>query len=296
MELLWLKYFQTAASLGHITKAAEQLYISQPALSKIIRLLEDELQAPLFDRVGKRVELNENGRILLKYTNRIFAELESARTEIGETSEKGARTVRFSVLAGSQLLPDILMKFRRLHPDISFSLQQQPTGESGGSYDLQLFSSAQPLHTPGTQCLLREEILLAIPQKHPLASRDSISLTALKEAPFISLQQGLGLSNIMDYYCQMIGFTPHVVMESDSPATLRSLIQLGMGVSFLPAATWNVRMEGVKLMHISDFDCFRYLLLKQHEDRYLTQAAATFRDFLAEYFRTGFSGQPAPQP
>ena len=65
MELSWLKQFQTAATLNHITRAAEQLYISQPALSKTIHLLEEEFKVPLFDRSGKRVQLNENGKILL---------------------------------------------------------------------------------------------------------------------------------------------------------------------------------------------------------------------------------------
>ena len=79
MELYQLEQFKAAAELSHITKAAELLSISQPALSKNIRILEQELGYPLFDHVGKHVQLNENGRVLLKYVNEIFCSLENAK-------------------------------------------------------------------------------------------------------------------------------------------------------------------------------------------------------------------------
>ena len=165
MELSWLKQFQTAATLNHITRAAEQLYISQPALSKTIHLLEEEFKVPLFDRSGKRVQLNENGKILLKYTNRIFQDLENAHMEIDKLNQQEKNTIVLSTLAASYLLPDILIKFREKYPDVIFSLRQSTSAAKESDYDLQIFSSGEFLYDSNIKCILKEEILLAIPNE-----------------------------------------------------------------------------------------------------------------------------------
>ncbi len=285
MELSWLKQFQTAATLNHITRAAEQLYISQPALSKTIHLLEEEFKVPLFDRSGKRVQLNENGKILLKYTNRIFQDLENAHAEIDKLNHQEKNTIVLSTLAASYLLPDILIKFREKYPDIIFSLRQSSNVSQEEDYDLQIFSSGEFLYDSNIKCILKEEIFLAIPKDHPLSSRGQISLFELEDTPFIGLQKGLGLASIIDHYCSAIGFTPNVIMETDNPSTLRKFIQLGFGVAFLPSVTWNLKTDDIRQIRISDFASYRYLFLKWKKDSHLSQASEQFRDFMIEYFK-----------
>lgn len=285
MELSWLKQFQTAATLNHITRAAEQLYISQPALSKTIHLLEEEFKAPLFDRSGKRVQLNENGKILLKYTNRIFQDLENAHMEIDKLNQQEKNTIVLSTLAASYLLPDILIKFREKYPDIIFSLRQSTSAAKESDYDLQIFSSGDFLYDSNIKCILKEEILLAIPKDHPLASRGQISLFELEDTPFIGLQKGLGLSTIIDHYCNAVGFSPNFVMETDNPSTLRKFIHLGFGVAFLPSVTWNLQTDDIRQIKISDFASYRYLFLKWKKDSHLSKASEQFRDFMIDYFK-----------
>ena len=123
------------------------------ALSKTIHLLEEEFKVPLFDRSGKRVQLNENGKILLKYTNRIFQDLENAHMEIDKLNQQEKNTIVLSTLAASYLLPDILIKFREKYPDIIFSLRQSTSAAKESDYDLQIFSSGDFLYDSNI-CLL----------------------------------------------------------------------------------------------------------------------------------------------
>ena len=141
------------------------------------------------------------------------------------------------------------------------------------------------LYDSNIKCILKEEILLAIPKDHPLASRGQISLFELEDTPFIGLQKGLGLSTIIDHYCNAVGFSPNFVMETDNPSTLRKFIHLGFGVAFLPSVTWNLQTDDIRQIKISDFASYRYLFLKWKKDSHLSKASEQFRDFMIDYFK-----------
>jgi LysR family transcriptional regulator, transcription activator of glutamate synthase operon len=127
MELQQLKYFQTVARLGHMTRAAEELYVSQPSLSRSIARLEQELGAPLFDRQGRRIRLNQYGEVLLRRVDFAFEDLELARREITDMvgPEQGVITLCVLPGSGTHLLPRLLNAFRSHHPRIHFRLLQQ---------------------------------------------------------------------------------------------------------------------------------------------------------------------------
>ena len=286
MELYQLEQFKAAAELSHITKAAELLSISQPALSKNIRILEHELGYPLFDHVGKHVHLNENGRVLLKYVNEIFCSLENAKRELKELNENQEALVSFCVKAASKLIPEILQDYSNLHPKTRFSISQfDGSLKEANRYDLIISASLKPAHTPDSCTLLEEALLLALPASHPLARENDVELSALKDEPFISLQKGMGLSDIMDYYCQLAGFSPVIAFEGDSPSTLRNLIHLGLGVAFIPELTWpDMQDQKIRLLPIRGLQCRRYINLCWDSRRYLSRAVLSFKDYLIEYF------------
>lgn len=143
MELLQLYYFQVTARCEHISAAARELHIAQPALSQTIRRLEQELGTPLFDRIGKRIQLNDCGRIFLKYTDIALGALSDAKTEISEALSNPEQTITLCVQAASSLLPDILGQFRALHPQISFQIIQS-TAATENTPDIDLTIRAVP--------------------------------------------------------------------------------------------------------------------------------------------------------
>jgi len=288
MDLLQLKYFQMVAQMEHMTKAADRLAIAQPSLSKTIARLEEELGAPLFDRQGRHIRLNQFGKAFLRRVETIFNELEQGRREVADMAglERGVVTLAASSL---NLLPELLSSFLTKQPNVSFRLSQASTLkmqhllESG---EIDLCISSVPIDRPGIQWvpLITEEIFLAVPPGHRLAGRSSIRLSEVADDPFISLREGYGLRDTTDHFCRQAGFTPNIAYEVDEPAAIGRFVQVGIGVAFMPALAWIVGSEPVVQLHIEEPVCQRTMGLAWLKKRYLSTAADRFRQSAIEYF------------
>jgi len=279
-----LSYFKLAAELQHLTKAAEKLRVAQPSLSRTIAGLEEELGVKLFDRVGKNVQLNRYGEIVLRHTNNILRELRDIEAELEDAQERDGRTVTIALFAASSLFPRLISTFKAKYPDIRLQITQQGLRADQEECDILIYSSMHPASGENQQPLVEEEILLAIPEDSPLAEMGSISLRDAAEMEFICLPKGRSLRTITDTYCQLAGFAPTVVLECDNPSTVRGLINAGIGIAFVPSITWGGMDTGnIRLRHISFPDCKRYINLGWRKG-YLSASAALFRDFVQEYF------------
>jgi len=286
MELLQLKYFVTVARLEHMTRAAEELRIAQPALSKTIKTLEKSLGVLLFDRHGKHIQLNQYGRTFLKRVNQALSALEDGKRELADLSGETFGDVKLAVVVGSNLLPGLLSSFRAQHPNISFNLLQHfSKSVTGQDFDLCISSSPLKLQGITNITLLTEEIFLAVPIEHRLAKRTSIHLSEVSEEGFINLKYGKALRDRTDSFCKYAGFSPHIIFESDDPATVRGLIRAGQGIAFIPAISWGGSTgSSMVLLHIDEPECMRSIELSWTEERYLPRAARLFRKFTIDYF------------
>jgi len=288
MDFLQLRYFKTLAEYEHMTQAANALHIVQPALSRMLRNLEKELGLFLFERQGKNIRLNENGRILLHHTNNILREIDEARSVLADRKGNNERQVRLSMYAATGLMPDIIQSFKKSNPDISIRITQSGTGGESmpDNCDVLINSGMRPPDRHNCMVLLHEEILLAVPVSHPLGSRKSLRLTEVAQAPFISLHKGSGLRTVTDAYCLEAGFQPKVVLESDSPSALRDLIDLGEGLCFVPKLTWAGIDCGpkVSLVEIEEPNCVRYIYMMWSESRYISSAAKLLQKHLSNFF------------
>jgi len=288
MDFLQLRYFKTLAEYEHMTQAANALHIVQPALSRMLRNLEKELGLLLFERDGKSIRLNENGRILLYHTNNILCEIEEARTVLADRRGNHERQVRLSMYAATGLMPDIIRSFKKSNPDISIKITQSGTSGKGvpDNCDILINSAMQPPDKHNCMILLHEEILLAVPVSHPLGSRKSVRLAEVAQAPFINLHNGSGLRTLTDAYCLQAGFQPKAVLESDSPSAVRDLIGLGVGLCFVPKLTWTGIDYGseVSLVEIEEPNCTRYIYMMWSENRYISNAAKLLQKHLTKFF------------
>ncbi|KNH23517.1 LysR family transcriptional regulator [Priestia megaterium] len=294
MELLQLKYFQVVARLEHISKAAEELYVSQPALSKTISQLEKELGIRLFDRNGKYIKLNRYGKAFCAKVERALKTLEDAKHELKDMSNDPCEEIRLVVLASSHLLPELLSRFREQYPHVRFRLMQHLTN-SNSQPDFDLCISAFPLttrqieHTP----LLRESILLAVPLDHSLAKQSCVKLNELKNEKFIVLKKGKELRKITDVICKEQNFAPQITFESDDPATVRGLIRAKQGIGFIPEVTWGGSTgKDVKLLKIEEETFERTIFLAWNNGGYVTDLQQIFRQFVIDYFKHLPSGIP----
>lgn len=287
MDLLQLSYFYKIAHAPTLTQAATELHISQPSLSKLIRSLEDEFGMKFFERSGRYIRLNDNGYVFLRYATEILSSVDAMREELQGCREREDMSLRVGLFAASALFPTIISGFRAEHPNVKITVVQHSFEHSTreNSLDLVFMAGLTPPESPNSILLSEEEILLAVPNTHPLAARDSVALSELAEEKFISMSKGKTLRTIVDRYCEDAGIAPNVVLESDDPAMLRNLIQSGFGVSFVPQKTWMAYMHGnIHLLHISEPRCVRYLYLVTPRDAYRSTASRLFQRYLVEFF------------
>lgn len=287
MDLLSLRYFQVVANVQSMTKAAEILHISQPALSKMIKHLENELTVELFDRTGKYIRLNEYGRRFLEKVNLSLQTLEDGKQELLDLAERSVGTIVILVQVGSYLLPDMITKFRELHPGVQFKLLLHD--QDAATYPLfDLCISSAPFRIPGTTAeqLLTEDIMLALQAITDMLNEKSIRLDELAKDGFINLKSGKRLRETTDLLCRTAGFTPQIVYECDDPAMVRSLVQAGLGICFYPAITWgNSGGTSVILLPIEDVSSKRTIEISWYSNRYMSNIARAFKSFVQEYYK-----------
>lgn len=287
MELLQLQYFITVARLEHVTEAARSLHVTQSSLSKTIQRLEEDLGVPLFDRTGRNLRLNAFGTRFLHRAERALFELEQGKQEISDLANLEHSTLELAVTTASTL-PNILREFRKKVPNIHFHVQMLTTEEMvkllhQGEVDFCL--SSPPIQGENIECQIVcvDPILIAVPDGHRLADRDSISLTELKDEWFVGVKRGYGTRDFVDAVCKSAGFVPSYVYEGDEPARLSALVEAGIGIAFMPSTARNFR-EQIRYIPVEDHELAREIALLWHKSRYISRAALEFREVVVEYF------------
>ena len=291
MDLIQLRYFQTVARHQHVSRAAAELRVAQPALSRAIARLEAELGVPLFDRRGRRVRLNRFGAMFLARADRALDEVDQGQHELRDAAGLAQGTVAVATET-LRTLSGLVAGFLAGHPGVRFRLFQSPAPAmaaqlQAGEVDLCLAS--QPLPGPALTSaellsieLLREEVLLAVPPSHRLAGRTRAAVSELAGEPFVTTRPGYWQRALTDRI-----FTDAVIVcEGDEPYAIRGLISAGVGVGLMPAMARRLAPDPpVGWLHL-DTPCRRTLSLVWRADAYRTAAARALTEFAAGYFRT----------
>lgn len=290
MEWQQLEYFQVVARTEHFTRAAEQLALSQPALSRAIARLESELGAPLFERQGRRVRLTRYGRAFLARAEQALQAIEEGRREISDMvgPEHGIVALAFLKTLGARVLPEAISDFHRQHPDVTFQLTQNHSLAlldllAEGAADLALF--AAPVERTGVhwEPVFSEELLAVVAPRHRLATRESVALAELADEPLILLKAGYSMRRVTDALVRQVGFAPRIAFEGEDAATVTGLATAGLGVGFVPVLAAAERPDA-RYLRISEPRAERVIALAWMEGRYLSAAARLFRDFALAWF------------
>lgn len=281
MELSELKYFYEVAKTEHLTKAADSLHISQPALTKTIKNLEEELGVKLFYKDGRRIRLNEYGRFLKEKLEPILKEIDLLPASIEKLIDLSQNVIVVNVLAASTLITDIIIEFKKNNPDVVFRMLQK---ESEKNYDILVTTNAtvpdNPVHIK-TRGIIEEKIYVAVPKTSDFAERNSLRLSELAGRDFIALSGSRRFRPLCDAYCEYAGFTPQVVFESDSLIAVKNLIAAGIGVAFWPEFSWG-KIDGhnIKLLEIEKHVCQREIIAYLSDKEKADSIAEKFFVFL----------------
>jgi len=286
MELRHLRYFEAVARHGHVTRAAQELHIAQPSLSKQIQALEAELGVVLFDRVGRRVELTEAGRLLLPYARRMLREVAEARTTLQQwgSLEHGHVALGAPPTVGAHLLPRALAAFHQRYPAIELRLHEMGAARLAalleeGIIDLAVISV--PLPGLASAELFSEELVVAVAHDHSLAQQRMVRSADLAEEQFILFPEGYELRSRTLQFCRAAGFEPQVALDGGETDTVMRLVAAGLGVALAPRLALE-GVTGIVGLRVADVELVRTLRLIWHPQRSRTPAAEALRSFLIE--------------
>jgi DNA-binding transcriptional LysR family regulator len=241
MDLRQLEYFVAVARHRHFGRAAEAAYVSQPALSQQVRRLEAELGIALLRRTSRGVELTPAGADLLVRAEAILADVAQARGAMDEHAGVVRGAVGVAATPDALRLPDALAAFHRDHPGVRLALRHASASEAlallrRGAVDLAVLSVG-PEATDGLHATpLAEESLRAIAAPDDPFRGAVVRLEELRGRAFVLAEPGTALRELVMDACQAVGFSPVPLLEVGDPATVRFLVNAGLGVSLVPAS------------------------------------------------------------
>jgi LysR family transcriptional regulator, hydrogen peroxide-inducible genes activator len=256
MELHQLRYFCAVAETGSFSRAAEQSHVAQPSLSQQILKLEDELGARLFDRLGRSIRLTDVGKTFLPRARAVLRELEAAKGDVVERKDSvgGAICVGVIPTVAPYFLPPHLTFLTREFPQARLTVVEEITPVllerlRAGTVDVAILALPIRGHEFDAFPLLTERLYAALPKKHALAQRRSLSLKDLREEPFLLLRDGHCFRDTAVAACDRARLNPQIIFESGQFSSILSMVGTGMGVSIVPemAIEKNAQCRYVRL-------------------------------------------------
>lgn len=296
MDTQHLQAFIAVAETGSFSVAAETLHLTQPAVSKRIAALEQQLSNPLFDRLGRTVQLTEAGRALLPQAHRILQAVKEARRSIddlqGEVS--GTLSLGISHHIGLHRLPPVLEWFSRHYPRVHFDIQFMDSEEAYEHINLgRIELGVVTLDPAGNNPLQRlpiwhDRLLIAVSHHHPLAQGNSIELAALSQ--HVAILPGLNTytGQIVKGLFREHNLNLDVSMETNYLETIKMMVSIGLGWSVLPHTMIDTSIHALTLQEMK---LERTLGCVYHPDRSLSNAATAFVNALDQAKDTTPSGQ-----
>ncbi|WP_010277115.1 LysR family transcriptional regulator [Paenibacillus senegalensis] len=270
-----------------MTKAAEELHIAQPALSRTIQRLEEDLGVPLFERKARQIRLNPFGKAFVRKAKAALHLLDEGRRELEDMAGLQKGRIHLAIMNMEQMR-EPLQSFLQENPDVHFQMFQLSMDDFQkveSNHEVDYYLTSLPIHQNGFQeiPLIREKLYLAVPHGHKYAHRKEIHLSEAADEPFVGYKENSPLRRMNDTLCYQAGFRPKMVCETDDPASIANLVRSGLGIAIVGGCKSAEDLNLVKLP-IRDTAGERIYRIAWHKDRYLSKAAIAFRDFIVNYF------------
>ena len=284
MELHQLRYFVEVANLRSFTRAAERCLVAQPSLSQQIIKLERELQQPLFDRLGRTVRMTDAGHALYPQAIVILASVDEIKDRVRAATNPQQGTVHVGAIPtiAPYLLPHLLNDFSQRFPQSTVRLDENLTdrvvnGCLEGELDVGVIASPVSVDFLNSEVLFTEELRLALPPKHPLARKRSVSWEDLVGKPFVLMNELHCLGEQVLGFCKQQGCLPSVSCQSVQLLTIQKLVARNHGLSLIPAMAERCdRDRGCLYRSLSTSAPSRTIRMIWHKGRYQSPIVKEF--------------------
>lgn len=279
-----LRVFECAARHLSLTRAAEELHLTAPAISIQVRQLEGHAGAPLFERGGRRLALTQAGEEVLRHTREILGHIRSAEEAVADLDALRKGRLEVAVInAGDHFLPWLVADFRRHHPDIRVRITVQNRDELLARLVAHETDLAVMSHAPvepefvATAFAPHPHVLAAAPG-HPLAGKRRLALARVAREPLLAREPGSATRLAMDQAFAAAGILPRIEMEIASNETIKQAAAAGLGVGFLSAHVLRreVDLGILSILDVEGFPVMRQWYVVRRRDRRLPRIAQAF--------------------
>lgn len=243
MNLHWLRIFTAVVEHGGFSRAASAIHISQPAVSKAVRQLEDRVGIPLLERGAREITLTEAGRVLYGHARTIFAVERTAESELRALQgiERGLLRVGASTTIATYLLPPLLGAFARRYPGVELRLRSANTEDIVRclcAYELDVALVEGPVTDPRVEAVAwrEDELVVIAPPSHPLAPRGEVRAAELEGELFLVREPGSGTREVVRVALEARGFAPGRTLELGSTEAIKQAVAAGVGVAIVSRA------------------------------------------------------------
>lgn len=292
MEINELRYFLAVADHSNFTRAAESLGISQPALSRAIARLEEDLGQPVFERKTRAIALTDAGELLLIRARQIVSLLNDTRAEITDDGETGRIRIAAIPTIAPFFLPGLLQSFGNRNPKASLIVQEDVTEQTlkrchDGDVDLAILALPVTTQYLEIETLFDEELLLVLPPDHPLQNKKAIRMSDVEPLPFVLLGEAHCLSDNILSFCRQKSFLPLAVERTSQLATVQELVSLGHGVSMVPAMAKAVDASTRRVYRsLSGQKPMRTIVMVWNAYRFQSKLFGKFKQHVRDYSQT----------
>ena len=294
-----LRILKAIAAQGSFKKAADLLYVTQPAVSLQIQNLEKQLEITIFDRGGRKALLTEAGRLLLEYCERILNQCDEACKAIEDLNslKGGTLVIGASQTTGTYLMPRMIGLFRQKYPEVSVQLQVHSTRRTGwsvanGQIDLAIIGGQLPGDLENLLQVIpyaTDELALVLPSKHPLSNKKELLKEDLYKLNFVTLDSQSTTRKVVDKLLEDSGLEIQrlkIEMELNSLEAIKNAVQAGLGASFLPVVSIERELLAgtIHKAFIADLEVKRELKLITNPSRYTSRASDVFKKNILPQF------------
>ncbi len=290
MTIRLIKIFIEVYKVQNITKASQNLHMTQPAVTRAIKEIESYYGVCLFERINNKISVTETGKIFYSYAFHIMDTFNEMEKSIRNWDAFGILRIGASITLGNTYLVDLVSQFNEENPDIkvycnicnSNDLQQ---GLITNSLDIALLEGNVNEHEFKTEEIATGGLILVVPQQHPLLNKDKVYIKDIAEYNFISRESKSALRTYLDSIFNIKGITVQPIWESVSTQAIITAVSKNLGISILPQMLVKNDIEKGNVVgcKIEDENLERKFYVAWHKNKYLNQSVKSFIELCQNY-------------
>ena len=285
IEIKPLRYFLKVADTLSFTRASEQLFVAQPAISMAIKKLERDFDVTLFHRRDRKISLTDEGRVLYEHAKKLVQQADQTQLAMEELSGLKTGEVRGGIpsMLGSYYFPPILMAFRHRYPNLTLQVIEGGTWKlqqmlENGEIDLSVIVAEAPNESLETRALLKEQMLVTLNHDHPFVKYQSISPELFFQEELVMFKEGYFHRRVIDRLASQQGIKPNIGFETNLIPLIKSIVKQGFGITTLLGMVIEEN-DGLVTRPFSN-EVWLDINIAWRKDGYLSKANRTFLQFL----------------